>query len=91
MKIPSKFTLGAIEWKVKLVDELGDNLGECDRDTATVILKKNSNKQILAQTFCHELMHALFYSSGRNEEHDEVLIDSLAHNLHQFMEGYKDS
>ena len=49
------------------------------------------NKQIMAQTFCHELLHALFFSTGRVEDHNEVLIDGLAHSLHQFLvEMYED-
>ena len=86
MLIPPKFTLGAIEWKVKIVDDLPDRMGQSDAKTATIFLEKNPNKQILAQTFVHELIHALFFSTGRTEEHDEVLVDGLAHQLHQYLE-----
>lgn len=86
MKIPTKFTLGAIEWKVKFADDLGENMGQTDRSKATITLEKNQNKQIISQVFCHELLHALMYSTGRNEDHDEVLIDGLAHSLHQYLE-----
>jgi hypothetical protein len=86
MRIPTNFTLGAIEWKVKLVEELGDRSGQCEPAKALILLEKNPNKQVFAQAFCHELLHALFYSCGRTDDHDEILIDGLAHSLHQYLE-----
>jgi hypothetical protein len=91
MKIPKTFTLGAITWKVKIVDDLPDRMGQADFRNAIIFIEKNENKQIMAQTFCHELLHALFFSTGRVEDHDEILIDGLAHSLHQFLvEMYED-
>ena len=66
-------------------------MGQADFRNATILIEKNENKQIMAQTFCHELLHALFFSTGRVEDHNEVLIDGLAHSLHQFLvEMYED-
>ena len=91
MKIPKTFTLGAITWKVKIVEDLPYRMGQADFRNATILIEKNENKQIMAQTFCHELLHALFFSTGRVEDHNEVLIDGLAHSLHQFLvEMYED-
>jgi len=91
MKIPKSFTLGSITWKVKIVEDLPDRMGQADFRNATILIEKNANKQIMEQTFCHELLHSLFFSTGRVEDHDEVLIDGLAHSLHQYMvEMYKD-
>lgn len=86
MKIPNKFTLAATEWKVKIVEDLPDRQGQTDNAAATILLEKNSNKQIMAQTFLHELLHAILYSTGRLEDHDEVLVDGMSHYLHQFIE-----
>jgi hypothetical protein len=86
MKIPTKFTLGAIDWKVKLVEDLGDRTGNTDANKAVIFLEKNDNKQVLSQVFCHELIHALLFSSGRAEDHDEVMVDGIAHSLHQYIE-----
>ena len=85
MKVPSKFTLGAIEWKVKSVDELGDRSGQTDANKAVILLEKNPNKQVFAQTYCHELFHTFFYEAGITE-HDEVLVDKLSRALHQYLE-----
>ena len=92
MKIPSKFTLGATKWAVKLVDHLDDTeQGRCDPKTATICILKNKNHQIMEQVYCHELIHAFTFSTGRVENHDEVAIDGQAHYLHQYLvETYKD-
>jgi hypothetical protein len=86
MKIPKKFTLGAVEWEVRQIEDLGDNLGSCNHETGIIFLKKNPHKDILNVTFCHELIHALLYNSGRLEDHDEVLVEGLARGLHQYLE-----
>ena len=92
MKIPKTFTLGAITWKVKIVEDLPDRMGQADYRNATILIEKNSNSRIMEQTFCHELLHALFFSTGRVEEdHPEQLVDALAHYLHQYtVEMYED-
>ena len=85
MYIPSSFTLGAIEWQVKKVHNLGDALGKCDFDDAVIYIQYNDNRQLMEQTYCHELIHAFYYAMGRYEEDDEVLIDNQATFLHQYL------
>ncbi len=86
MRIPTKFTLAATEWKVKVVDNLPDRVGSTDSNSATIYLEKNTNRQVMAQAFCHELLHAILYSTGRTDDHDELFVDGCAHYLHQFIE-----
>ena len=91
MIIPKNFTLGAIEWQVRIVRDLPDRMGQTDFRNATILIEKNDNRRVMEQTFCHELLHSLFFSTGRVEDHPEELIDGLAHSLHQFLvETYKD-
>lgn len=85
MKIPTKFTLGAITWKVKEVDDLGDRSGQTDCNKAIILLEKNPNKQVLAQVYLHELCHVHFYEAGKSE-HEEELVDKLARSWHQYLE-----
>jgi hypothetical protein len=85
MKIPKEFTLGAVTWKVKIVEDLPDRMGQSDFRNATILIEKNANKRVMEQTFCHELLHTLFFSTGRADNHDEVLIDGLGHSLHQYL------
>lgn len=88
MNIPQKFFLGAIEWTVIYKDNLYECQGRCDPVSATILLERNSNKQVLAQCFCHELVHCLLYQAGL-VEHDEILVDTLSYTLHQFLEQQK--
>ena len=88
MEIPSKFYLGGIEWTVIYKDNLYESQGRCDPVSAKIYLERNPNKQILAQCFCHELVHCLFYQAGL-VEHDEVLVDKLSYTLHQYLEQQK--
>ncbi len=84
MRIPEKFTLGAVKWEVKIVDELPDKFGQCDSKTARILLEKNDKKSVMEQAFCHELLHALLYATGR-PDHDEILVDGVAQFLHQYL------
>ncbi len=89
MLIPKKFTLGAVEWTVKIVEDLPDKMGLTDPKTASIYIEKNSNKQVFNQVFCHELVHAMLFSTGRDNDdnpHDELLVDGMAHYLHQYLE-----
>jgi|TARA_R110002074_G_scaffold362899_1_gene536036 hypothetical protein len=88
MEIPSKFFLGGIEWTVIYKDNLFESQGRCDPVSATILLERNSNKQVLHQCFVHELVHCLFYQAGV-VEHDEVQVDKLSYTLHQYLEQQK--
>ena len=88
MEIPSKFYLGGIEWTVIYKDNLFESQGRCDPVSATILLERNSNKQVLHQCFVHELVHCLFYQAGL-VEHDEVLVDKLSYTLHQDLDQQK--
>lgn len=80
--IPSAFMLGGTVWSVEVVDGLSE-LGCCERDTATIRLKRGLSEQIAASTFFHELTHAILYHLGKTQ-HDEAEVDAWAHLLHQF-------
>ena len=58
VKVPSEFMLAGIKWRVEDINHLA-NLGECERDTATIKLRAGLSPQIRAQTFYHELMRAV--------------------------------
>ena len=83
MKVPASFRLAGIDWRVVHVEGL-DELGRCDRDTQTIYLRKGLPKQTLEATFCHELLHAIWWTTGRTD-HDEREIDAAGYLLHQFL------
>ena len=85
MRIPKQFQLAGVVWKVIQQDTLNDNNGLCDRDNATIFLAKNLKSPQKELTFLHELIHAIRYSRGEVDGHDEKDVDSFARLLHQYM------
>ncbi len=88
MKIPDSFTLGAVTWETRIVDELSGDLGLCNHETGIINLKKNTNTSILEATYCHELFHAFLYSTGRMEDHDEIMVEGVGRVMHQYFTKY---
>ena len=89
MKIPSTFQLAAITWKVEQFDKLLNAYGACYLQDNTIHLLKTLQPAQKAQTFCHELVHAILFSMGKQMPHDEEYVDAFAHYLHQYLETAK--
>ena len=87
MKIPLKFTLGGIDWKVTEENVLPTALGATSQQLAHVALLADLPKQVKEQTYCHELVHAILYSMGK-PEHYEVFVDAFATFLHQYFKKH---
>ncbi len=87
-KPPKAFTLAGVNWRVVEVGGL-DEMGRCGPVAATILLRKSLAPQIKMQTFCHELEHALRFSAGQFEGHDEKEVDALGNLLHQFLVTWK--
>jgi hypothetical protein len=88
MSIPSSFYLGAIPYSVTIVNHIdkGESLGVTDPDEGTIMVMRDMIRPRKEQTFCHELIHALFDAAGRDDlGSDEVLVDVLGTLLHQYM------
>jgi hypothetical protein len=84
MNIPKKFKLGGVTWKVTEVDALSGNFGQCRQWDAEIDIVRSLKQDVKEQTFCHELVHAMMFSMGKNN-HDEEFVDGLALFLHQYM------
>jgi hypothetical protein len=84
-----EFTLGAIKWTIKIdnkrLNDL-DNWGLCEYAKSLISLCDNNiNEDLVEQTFCHELVHAILYSMGENELcHNERFVQKFSLLLHQF-------
>lgn len=83
LALPASFELAGICWSVKVIPGLPD-LGQCLRDSAEIHIRAGLQPQIAAATFCHELVHALLYTTGKTD-HDEREVDQLGALLHQFL------
>jgi hypothetical protein len=86
MKIPRTFTLAGIIWTVEETNAISD-MGHCDNETATIRLRSDLSAQVKAATFCHELQHAIRFTTGQ-DEHDEREVDAQGNLLHQFLTQY---
>jgi hypothetical protein len=83
VKIPKTFTLAGILWTVEESNAISD-MGHCDNETATIRLRADLSPQVKAATFCHELQHAIRFTTGL-DEHNEAEVDSQGNLLHQFL------
>ena len=80
MKIPSKVKVGALIYKVEIIDDL-ENEKEAARTnykTLTVKIEK-AEPDFMKQAFLHELFHLI------NAEMTEIDIEFLAGALHQIV------
>lgn len=82
VKVPAKFMLAGIQWRVVDVPHLQD-LGNCERDEATINIRAGLSPQVRASTFFHELQHAILYTTGL-QEHSEKEVDLMGALYHQF-------
>jgi len=82
--IPKKFKLAGTEWKVEQVAVMS-TLGMTYPDLATIHIRKGLDTQILEQTFLHELTHAILFTMGKREDHNEEFIEGFSQLLHQYL------
>lgn len=96
MKIPQKIQVGGITYQVEDVEpdshELvnGTTIGHIYYDKQLIVLAKNMRGDRKAQTFTHEIIHAILLAMGISGEQeivlDERFIDAFSSYLHQVME-----
>jgi hypothetical protein len=91
MKIPKRFNLIGMEWKVETQPNLLQRngvFGLCELATHTILLQeanKDFSKDAQRLTFLHELQHAYFFVLNENElNSNEKLVDMLGNLRLQF-------
>lgn len=90
------FYLGAQKFTVKVVSDNGSNLGRAYTPLGLIEVQKNWEGRKIPvdsqkQTLCHEVVHVMLDTIGRNElSEDEVFVQSLGCLLHQFIETKKE-
>lgn len=91
--IPKKFTLGAVEWIVKIDNKrLNDNksYGISDFHTSEISLQDKvetyQRKELaIEQTLYHEVVHSILDTMGKHElSNDENFVQGFSLLLHQF-------
>lgn len=101
MKIPSRFELMGMTFTVAFVDDDYINMRAGGADVWGLFIpaeqkillrspREGLSEQQVMQTFCHELFHALFWSSNYSElGEDEKLVDQMGHLLLQFIKTFQ--
>lgn len=86
MKIPNEVIINSIPYKVNVVSSLKlgtDYAGEIFEMDQEINIREFSGNDMMNVSFLHECIHGMLHSLGYTE-HDEKLVDGLAHQLYAF-------
>lgn len=100
MKIPKEVVIGNTPHQIRTKKEVlvGKVLcrGSFDEETHTITIAQGNVKRGYvyeaderANTFWHELTHAILYDMGCKLTHDEKFVDGFSNRLHQAIETAK--
>lgn len=99
MKVPKKIKIGGFQWRViesKDISIEGNCFGSTHTDTQKIFLEPGIPEQKRSQTLLHEIMHAIFWTSGLEKIHtgshrltEEELVNSLSMGLFQVIRDNK--
>lgn len=84
MPLPKEIKVLGLTYKIKFVplEDVGnDKLGWCDCTTLQLYIGEGQPKSALANTFLHEVIHAINYSMGIASGDEENLTNRLANGL----------
>ena len=84
MPIPNEIKVLGLTYKIKFVplEDVGnDKLGWCDCTTLQLYIAEDQPRTALANTFLHEVIHAINYSMGIASGDEENLTNRLANGL----------
>jgi hypothetical protein len=80
--------IGSIIYDVLYLPDLygseGPLCGDINTSRARIRINADDDSQVQVVTLWHEVIHGMLYTAGIRE-HDEVLVDALAHGLVQVM------
>ena len=92
-ELPSKFTLGAVEWSIVIDNEKMDDqsaYGTSDYCKAQIIIQTKSNKHrrpklAVEQTLYHEVTHAILDTMREYElSNNEKFVQNFSLLMHQY-------
>lgn len=95
--LPDKVRIGAIDYDVKLADNMTPNsgnengivLGEIVYRKALIYLSPDQNPQVMRQTLMHEIAHGILHQAG-HYENDEAIVTALGYGLTALIRGNPD-
>lgn len=77
MKVPNKIRIGANDYSVKLVENLlsdSDRLGDVVYPKSRIRIDSSLSKTMIKETLAHELVHAMLYEAGYDEQSEEQVV-----------------
>lgn len=77
MNLPKKVRVGANDYRVKLVDSLlsdNDRLGDVTYSKGVIRIDSSLSKSVTKETLAHELVHAMLYETGNDEQNEEQVV-----------------
>ena len=101
MSLKKKIKVGYSDIKIDLVKEIPDKnqhvFGEYDPVSQKILLDKNQSERSLANSFLHELVHAVVDNSGLNSDgnclsstkDEELTVNAIANQLSQVIRDNK--
>ena len=101
MSLKKKIKVGYTDIKIDLVNEIPDKkqhvFGEYDPISLKILLDKNQSERSLANSFLHELVHAVVDNSGLNSDgnclsstkDEELTVNAIANQLSQVIRDNK--
>ena len=85
----ARITIGPLVYQVVAVKELASSSGELHGDINTrkcrIRIDANDDPQIQHLTVWHEVLHGILMGAAYPDEHDEQVIDALAHGIVQVL------
>lgn len=86
MKLPRRLDVGPVRYAVTTdplpVAKMGDQLGECNIDRATITIDPDQPADVLRESLMHEALHALTAFTGLageiSRDQEERLVNRLA-------------
>jgi len=88
--------INGITWKLKLRENVGDNLlGVTEFNNPTIAVRYQENKENMSRTLMHEIVHAYLYSYGMSkiselkQMNEEEICEFISHNITNLLKLHK--
>ena len=90
LKIPNKINICGAVWRIKLVDKLDGNHGECSSETRIIKIRKNKkNLSVMEDALFHEIQHAIVFTLSSSEYNWEKEIKPLSVGLRDVVKTFQ--
>ena len=78
-----------LDFKFIASNEISDEgkMGQCNIQEATILVKKDMDKNVISTTFYHELVHFISITNGYTPS--EEFVDAMAIGFHSFTKNNK--